>query len=108
MHFIGIRMLLNRLRMVPYYLKDKTVPWYRKALMILCIAYIVVPIDFVPVFPFDDLFLFVFMMWNFKDELDTYWKGEKPVDLSKKFRDKDIVEGVEFTVEDDEDPGRDS
>ena len=40
-----------------------------------------------------------------KDELDKYWMGEKPEDLSKKFRDKTIVEGVEFDVEDENSKG---
>ena len=40
-----------------------------------------------------------------KDTLDQYWLGEKEVDLSRDFKNKDIVEGVEFTVdqEDEED-----
>ena len=108
MHFIGLRILLNRLRAIPYFLKDKTVPLYKKILVILCAAYIVVPIDFVPLFPLDDLILFIFVVWHLKDYLDEYWKGEKTVDLSKKFRDKNIVDGVEFTVTgEDEKPEKD-
>ena len=50
----------------------------------------------------DDLILWIYILWTLKDELDSYWVGEKTVDLSKKFRDKTFVEGVEFNVEDDE------
>ena len=107
MQFIGLRILLNRLRMIPYFLKDKTVPLRKKILVVLCAAYILIPIDFMPLFPFDDLILFIFIIWHLKDDLDEYWNGEKTVDLSKKFRDKNIVDGVEFTVEGEDDPSSD-
>ena len=89
MNFIGLRVLFNRLKVIPHFLRDKTVPLRKKILVVACAIYILVPFDFVPVFPFDDLVLFLFV------------KGEKKEDLSKKFSDKDIVDGVEFTVEDD-------
>ncbi len=104
MQFIGIRILLNRLKVIPFFLKDKTVPLYKKLMVILCAVYILAPIDFVPVFPLDDLVLFIFVIWHLKDDLDTYWKGDKDADLSKKFRDKDMVDGVEFTVVDEDAP----
>lgn len=102
MNFIGLRVLLNRLRVIPHFLRDKTVPLRKKILVVACAAYIILPFDLVPVFPFDDLILFLFVIIHLRDELDVYWKGEKKEDLSKKFSDKDIVDGVEFTVEDDE------
>ena len=105
MQFIGMRVLLNRIRVIPFFLKDKTVPLRKKLLVIFSIAYIISPIDLVPIFPADDLILAIFCIWHLKDDLDVYWKGEKTVDLSKKYRDKDIVDGVEFTVkENDTDP----
>ncbi len=101
MNFIGLRVLFNRLKVIPHFLRDKTVPLRKKILVVACAIYILVPFDFVPVFPFDDLVLFLFVIIHLRDELDVYWKGEKKEDLSKKFSDKDIVDGVEFTVEDD-------
>jgi uncharacterized membrane protein YkvA (DUF1232 family) len=92
---------MNRLRVIPHFLRDKTVPLRKKILVVACAAYILLPIDLVPVFPLDDLVLFLFVIIHLRDELDVYWKGEKKEDLSKKFRDKDIVDGVEFSVEDD-------
>ena len=39
--------------------------------------------------------------------IDLYWDGEKPQDFSKAFAEEDIVEGVEFTVDqEDEKHGR--
>ena len=104
MHFLGVRILLRRIRVIPYFLMDKTVPLRKKLLLICGIVYLLIPIDLVPIFPLDDLILWIFIIWHLKDDLDVYWKGEKTVDLSKKFRDKDIVDGVEFTEDEGDGP----
>lgn len=104
MQFIGIRILMRRLKVIPFFLRDKTVPLRKKLLLIFGIIYLFIPIDLVPIFPLDDLILWIFIIWHLKDDLDSYWKGEKTVDLSKKFRDKNIVDGVEFTVDEGTDP----
>lgn len=102
MHFVGIRVLLNRLKVIPYFLRDKTVPKRKKALVVFGIIYVLLPINWIPpLFFSDEILLWVFIIWHLKDDLDIYWKGDKSEDLSKKFRDKNIVEGVEFTVVDD-------
>lgn len=106
MQFITFRVLLKRIGAITSLLKDKTVPFRKKALVIFGIVYLFMPVDLIPpiLFPFgfiDDLVLWIYILWTLKDELDKYWMGEKPVDLSKKFRDKTIVEGVEFDVEED-------
>ena len=98
MNFIGMRILMRRLRVIPYFMMDKTVPLRKKLLVAFGVIYLLIPIDLVPIFPLDDLILWIFIIWHLKDDLDSYWKGEKTVDLSKKFRDKNIVDGVEFTV----------
>ena len=91
-------------------MKDKTVPKRKKLLIVLGIIYLFLPIDLIPpvLFPFgflDDLVLWIWIIWHLKDTLDQYWVGEKEVDLSRDFKNKDIVEGVEFAVdqEDEED-----
>ena len=106
MQFISFRVIMKRIAAITSLLKDKTVPMRKKALVIFGIIYLVLPVDLIPpiLFPFgfiDDLVLWIFILWHLKDELDRYWMGEKAEDLSKKFRDKTIVEGVEFDVEDD-------
>ena len=106
MQFITFRVLLKRIAAISSLLKDKTVPLRKKLLVIFGIVYLFLPVDLIPpiLFPFgfiDDLILWIYILWTLKDELDKYWMGEKPEDLSKKFRDKTIVEGVEFDVEED-------
>ena len=105
MQFISFRVLSRRIKAISSMMKDKTVPKRKKLLI-----YLFLPIDLItPVlFPFgflDDLVLWIWIIWHLKDTLDQYWVGEKEVDLSRDFKNKDIVEGVEFTVdqEDEED-----
>lgn len=108
MQFISFRVILKRIKALSFLMKDKTVPLRKKALVVFGLVYLFLPVDLIPpiLFPFgfiDDLILWIFILWHLKDELDSYWVGEKEEDLSKKFRDKNIVEGVEFKVEDDKD-----
>ncbi len=106
MQYITFRVLMKRIKAIGSLLKDRTVPFRKKALVIFGIIYLFLPVDLIPpiLFPFgfiDDLILWIYILWTLKDELDAYWTGEKTEDLSKKFRDKTIVEGVEFDIEDD-------
>ena len=110
MQFISFRVLSKRIKAISSMMKDKTVPKRKKLLIVLGIIYLFLPIDLIPhvLFPFgflDDLVLWIWIIWHLKDTLDQYWVGEKEVDLSRDFKNKDIVEGVEFTVdqEDEED-----
>ena len=110
MQFISFRVLSKRIQAISSMMKDKTVPKRKKLLIVLGIIYLFLPIDLIPpvLFPFgflDDLVLWIWIIWHLKDTLDQYWVGEKEVDRSRDFKNKDIVEGVEFTVdqEDEED-----
>ena len=110
MQFISFRVLSRRIKAISSMMKDKTVPKRKKLLIVLGIIYLFLPIDLIPpvLFPFgflDDLVLWIWIIWHLKDTLDQYWVGEKEVALSRDFKNKDIVEGVEFTVdqEDEED-----
>ena len=110
MQFISFKVLSKRIKAILSMMKDKTVPKRKKLLIVLGIIYLFLPIDLIPpvLFPFgflDDLVLWIWIIWHLKDTLDQYWVGEKEVDLSRDFKNKDIVEGVEFTVdqEDEED-----
>ena len=107
MQFISLRVILKRIKAVFYLLKDKTVPMRKKALVIFGIVYLFLPVDLIPpiIFPFgflDDLVLWIYILWTLKDELDSYWMGEKSEDLSEKFSGKTMVEGVEYDVEEDD------
>ena len=107
---MSFRVLSRRIKASSGRMKDETVPKRKKLLIVLGIIYLFLPIDLIPpvLFPFgflDDLVLWIWIIWHLKDTLDQYWVGEKEVDLSRDFKNKDIVEGVEFTVdqEDEED-----
>ena len=112
MQFISFRVLIIRIKAIKSMMRDKTVPRRKKALVVLGIIYLLLPVDLIPpvLFPFgflDDLVLWLWIIWNLKDTLDLYWDGEKPQDFSKSFAEEDIVEGVEFTVDqEDEKHGR--
>lgn len=107
MQFITFRVLSRRIKAISSMMKDKTVPKRKKLLIVLGIIYLFLPVDLIPpvLFPFgfiDDIVLWVWIIWHLKDTLDQYWDGEKEVDLSKDFKNKDMVEGVEFTVDQEE------
>ena len=105
MQFISFRVIMSRIKAIRYMMADKTVPKRKNLLVIFGIIYLFLPVDLIPpvLFPFgflDDLVLWLWILWNLKDTLDQYWMGEKEQDFSEKFRDADLVEGVEFTVDD--------
>ena len=104
MQFISFRVLFRRIKAIKSMMRDKTVPKRKKILVVLGIIYLFLPVDLIPpvLFPFgflDDLVLWIWIIWNLKDTLDLYWDGEKEQDFSGTFREEDIVEGVEFTVD---------
>lgn len=106
MNFWSLRVILSRFKAIRFMMADKTVPKSKKAIIIAGIAYLFLPFDIIPamVFPLsliDDLVVWLVIIWYLKKELDVYWTGEKKYDLAKKFRNRDIVDDVEFEVEDD-------
>ncbi|MCI8608550.1 MAG: DUF1232 domain-containing protein [Firmicutes bacterium] len=115
MNFISFRVIFSRIKAIKYMMADKTVPKRKKLLVVLGIIYLFLPVDLIPpvLFPFgflDDLVLWIWILWHLKDTLDAYWVGEKEVDYSKNFRGKDMVEGVEYTVDEfhEDGTGRDA
>ncbi len=99
--------LFRRIKAIIPFLKDKDAPKRKKALVIFGIVYLFLPVDIIPPFFFpigfvDDLIIWVYILSHLGPELDEYIStGSKKGDTAKKFRDKDIVEGVQFEVEDD-------
>ena len=106
MQFWSIRVILSRFKAIRFMMADKTVPKTKKALIIAGIAYLFLPFDLIPamVFPLsliDDVVVWLLIIWYLRKEQDVYWTGEKNRDLSKKYRNRDIVDDVEFEVEGD-------
>ena len=106
MQFFSFRFILNRIKAIRSMMRDKTVPRRKKALVVFGLIYLVLPVDLIPpvLFPIgflDDLVLWIWIIWHLKDPRDQYWFGEKDTDYSTDFKDKDLVEGVEYTVDKD-------
>ncbi|MDD4583184.1 MAG: DUF1232 domain-containing protein [Eubacteriales bacterium] len=106
MQFIFMRVLLKRIRAIPSFLRDKTVPKRKKLIIVLGILYLIMPIDLIPapilIFGFvDDLVIWGFIIYYLRDELDRYWLGVKEVRPEERFRGKKIINDVNFEVKDD-------
>ena len=106
MQFWSFRVIFSRLKAIRFMMADRTVPKTKKALIIAGIIYLFLPFDLIPalVFPLsliDDVVVWLLIIWYLRKELDVYWTGEKSKDLSKKYRDRDIVDDVDFEGEGD-------
>lgn len=106
MQYIFLRVLLRRIKAIPSFLKDKTVPLRKKVVIVLGILYLLMPIDLIPapilIFGFmDDLVIWGFIIYYFKKELDKYWLGEKEVKPEEKFHGKKIIDDVNFEIKDE-------
>ena len=105
MQFLGIRVLLKRIKAIRFMMADKTVPKRKKALIVFGIIYLFLPIDLIPpiLFPIgwiDDVLLWLFILYHLRTELDSYWTGGKTKDFSKKYRGKTVIDDVEYEVRD--------
>ncbi len=107
MQFIFLQVLLKRIKAIKHFLKDKGVPLRKKIIILMGILYFLMPVDLIPepilIFGVvDDIVLWTFIIWYLKDELDKYWIETDPVKPTVKFRDKNIIDNVNFEVEDKE------
>jgi len=105
MRLLFFSILGKRLKAIPYMMRDKSVPFLKKALIIGGLIFLFMPVSMVPavVFPskIAGLILWVWIIWYLKDELDKYWVGEKRQDFSKSFKGKTIIDDVDFEIKDD-------
>ena len=107
MQFIFFQVLLKRIKAIRYFMKDKEVPLRKKIIIVAGILYLLSPIDLIPepilIFGvLDDIVLWTFIIWYLKSELDKYWIETDQVKPAEKFRGKNIIDDVNFEVEDDE------
>ena len=105
MNFFKIRVLLKRIKCIRFMMADKSVSKGKKALVIAGLVYLFLPFDLIPavVFPLsllDDFVVWGLILWYLSSTLDKYWTGEKDKDYSKKYKSKNIIEDVEFEVND--------
>lgn len=101
--FITLGVLGKRIRVIPTMLKDKSVPKRKKAVVIFGLIFLIIPLEFIlPVIGLlGDIILWIWILSYLREELDKYWLGEKPQDLSKKFRGKNVVSDVEYEIKDE-------
>lgn len=97
-----IRWILTYLGGFRLLLKDKDIPFYKKVLVVLTAIYVISPIEMVPDFILpigyiDDIILVTFIIFLLKDDIKRYIK---PKSYSKKYKGKEIIDDVEYTVED--------
>lgn len=107
MQFISFQVIIKRIKAIKFLLKDKDVPKRKKALVIVGIIYLFLPVDLIPpvLFPIawvDDMILWIWILWTLRDELDAYWLGDPSTDLSKKYKGKTIIKDVNFEVDEEE------
>lgn len=104
MQFIFYQVLMRRIKAIGPFLKDKSVPLRKKFIIVAGILYLLSPIDLIPapilIFGVvDDIVLWSFIIWYFKDELDKYWgNATGAVKPNQKFKGKNIIDDVNFEV----------
>ena len=106
MPFISFRVIIKRIQAIKFMLKDPNVKKRKKLLVILGLVYLAMLIDLIPavIFPIgfiDDIVLWLWILYHLRETLDTYWLGEKTVDLSKEYKGKTIIDDVEFEVKEE-------
>lgn len=100
--------LLKRIRGIIPLLKDRDVKWWKKAVFIIGIIYLLLPFDLIPpLIPlfgwFDDILLWIAILYFLGPELDRHIPQTKTPAGNKKYRYKDEdVHEVEFTVMEEE------
>lgn len=106
MPYISFRVILKRIQAIKFMLKDPKVKKRKKLLVVLGLVYLLMPIDLIPavIFPIgfiDDIILWLWILYHLRETLDTYWLGEKTVDLSTEYKDKTIIDDVDFEVKEE-------
>ncbi len=108
MNLLRLAILGRRIKAIPRMLSDRSVSFWKKAIVIFGIIYLVLPVDLippiVPVFGFlDDVVLWALILYYLRDVLDRYdVPSPGPGPFAKKKRgDKDAID-VTFTVKEEE------
>ena len=96
----------RRIRAIPLFLRDKSVSFWKRAIVIFAIVYLFLPIDIIPpIIPIvgflDDLVLWMAVFHILGEELDSYDLGDPGNNSSEKYRDKTVID-VSFDVKNEE------
>ncbi len=98
--------LFSRIKGIIPMFRDKEVKWWKKALIIAAIIYLVLPVDLipplVPVFGWlDDILIWVALLYFMGQDLDKYVVQSSGSAKKYKYKDSDVTE-AEFTVNEEE------
>lgn len=100
----GILILLRRIRGIIPMMKDKAVPWWKKAILIAAVIYLILPVDLIPplipVFGwFDDIIIWIAILYFMRTELDAHIPGRKTAGKDAKYNyDKEDVHEAHYSV----------
>ena len=94
---------MYKLLLVFKFLFDKKIPLKEKWWIIIPLIYILSPLDLIPmpILGFsilDDLLMFIYLMSVVTEKTKKYYGNNE-----KDFKDKDIIENVEYKIDEDED-----
>ncbi len=92
---------MNKIFLVFKFLFDKQIPLKEKWWIIIPLIYILSPVDLIPMpilgfSVLDDLLMFVYLMSIVSEKTKKYYGNEKNL------KEKDIIENVEYEIDDDE------
>lgn len=100
---------IYKLKMLPRFFKDNDVAFSKKALIAIAAAYIIFPFDIIPdpilfLGWIDDIVIFLYTYSKLSDYLEKYMpkKNKKSRVVNFKSKNKNIVDGVEYDIEDKE------
>ena len=101
-----IMILLRRIRGIIPFMKDRSVKWWKKAIIIAALIYLVLPVDLIPplipVFGWlDDILIWAAILYFMGKELDKYVPGAKSSEKKYRYKDTEVQE-VQFTVSEEE------
>ena len=100
--------LLRRIKGIIPMLKDRAVPFWKKAILIAAIIYLILPVDLipplVPVFGWlDDIIIWVAILYFMRTELDAHIPGKKAPGKEAKYNyDKEDILEANYSVINDE------
>ena len=100
--------LLRRIKYIIPMMKDKSVAWWKKAIIIAGVVYLVLPVDLIPpIIPvfgwLDDVIVWVAILYFMGSELDKYAPDYGPPTGKQKYDYKDTdVHEVNFSVSEEE------
>jgi len=91
--------------MLPRFFKDSDVSLSKKALIAIAAAYIIFPFDIIPdpilfLGWIDDLIIFLYAYTKLSDYLDKYIPKKNKKSRVVNFRNKNVVDGVEYDIKD--------